>query len=114
MAFTDFGIKTLTGLIEIYKADAFSNAQPTQTDDPAAHAACLPDTWDGATFSSLGLTPGSYEWTWGSGATADTFTLDIEAPAPEPASLTLLGAGLIGLILHLLFLRRRHVSVKAA
>jgi hypothetical protein len=44
MAFTDFGIKTLTGLIEIYKADPDllkSNAQPTQTDDPAAHAACL-------------------------------------------------------------------------
>ena len=45
MAFTDFGIETLTGLIEIYKADAdLLKRQPTQSDDPAAYAACLPCT----------------------------------------------------------------------
>ena len=43
MAFTDFGIKTLTGLIEI----CWGRSRPSQTlnrpklDDPAAHAACL-------------------------------------------------------------------------
>jgi hypothetical protein len=47
-------------------------------------------TWDSATFSSLGVTPGSYEWTWGNGATADSFTLDVVSAVPAP----LIGRGL--------------------
>jgi hypothetical protein len=56
-------------------------------------------TFLGATFASLGVTPGTYVWTWGAGANADSFTLDIVAPtaAPEPASLALLAMGLAGL-----------------
>ena len=52
-------------------------------------------TWTGATFASLGVTTGTYTWTWGSGATADSFTLNVGGPAavPEPASLAMLGLG---------------------
>ena len=41
-------------------------------------------TYDNATFSSLGATPGTYEWTWGSGAN-QKFVLDIVS-VPEPSS----------------------------
>jgi hypothetical protein len=56
-------------------------------------------TWAGASFSSLGLTPGSYSWTWGAGADADSFTLNIggTAPIPEPTGLVLLATGVLGL-----------------
>ena len=43
-------------------------------------------TWNNATFASLGLTPGTYEWTWGTG-TNQNFTLEIGAAAvPDTAS----------------------------
>jgi hypothetical protein len=54
-------------------------------------------TYSSQTFASLGVTPGTYKWTWGTGAN-QSFTLDIVAHAvPEPASLTLLALGLAGL-----------------
>jgi PEP-CTERM motif len=57
-------------------------------------------TWNNQSFSSLGVTPGNYEWTWGSGADADSFTLDIESNVvPEPPSLLLFGVGLAALTL---------------
>lgn len=56
-------------------------------------------TWNGATFASLGLTPGTYEWTWGTGPDADKLTVNIGATAPVAnASIpTLSEWGLIGL-----------------
>lgn len=54
-------------------------------------------TWSNATFSSLGLTPGTYVWTWGTGGNADSLTVSVTTP--EPAAILLAGAGLILLLL---------------
>ena len=49
-------------------------------------------TYDNATFSSLGVTPGTYVWTWGAFAPTQKFTLDV---VPEPSSVSLLALGVI-------------------
>jgi hypothetical protein len=58
-------------------------------------------TWDGTSLTILGLTPGTYVWTWGTDAD-QSYTLDIVAPAatPLPAALPLFagGLGVIGLL----------------
>jgi hypothetical protein len=58
-------------------------------------------TWDDATLASLGLTPGTYVWTWGSGAD-QSYTLNVLAPTatPLPAALPFFagGLGIIGLL----------------
>jgi hypothetical protein len=45
-------------------------------------------TCDNTTISALGMTPGTYTWTWGSGATADSLKVIIPSTSavPEPAS----------------------------
>ncbi len=65
-------------------------------------------TYDNATYADLGVTPGTYTWSWGTPGTAnfDTFVLDIHpasAAVPEPSTLAVLVAGLLGLG----FLRRK-------
>jgi hypothetical protein len=49
-------------------------------------------TYDTATFASLGVTPGTYKWTWGTGAD-QSFTLEI-GTTPLPAALPLFATGL--------------------
>jgi hypothetical protein len=66
-------------------------------------------TWDNTTISGLGLTPGTYEWTWGSVANGNADDLKVVIPAsiPEPASLTLLGLGAVGMMGYAWRRRRR-------
>jgi len=55
-------------------------------------------TWANSTFSSLGITPGTYKWTWGAvGAGADSFTL-VATAVPEPATLALFGVAGLSLL----------------
>jgi hypothetical protein len=64
-------------------------------------------TYDNATFASLGVTPGTYVWTWGAGANQN-FTLRIVVPD---------GGSTIGLLLvalAALFFARRALSVHSA
>lgn len=64
-------------------------------------------TWDGATFASLGVTPGTYTWAWGLGA-EQSFTLEIgnAVGVPEPAAPGVFGFGVL-LIGAFVGLRRR-------
>lgn len=52
--------------------------------------------FENTTISDLGLTPGTYKWTWGSGADADSLTEIVPAANldPEPSSLILAGTAL--------------------
>ena len=53
-------------------------------------------TYNNATFASLGLTPGTYVWTWGDGAN-QRFTLRIGAVPDGGSTVSLLGCALLGL-----------------
>ena len=61
------------------------------------------DTYSGKSLASMGLTVGTYVWTWGSGPDADSFTIKVNT-VPEPASLSLLA--LAGVAMH----RRRRCA----
>ena len=67
-------------------------------------------TYTNQTFSSLGVTPGVYEWLWGSGA-SQKFTLDA---VPEPSSLLLFAPPLGIIMLVAARTRRREPGAVAA
>jgi hypothetical protein len=83
-------------LVEIASPSLFSQlAVPSSyvSDTPLSDTS----TYDGATFASLGVTPGRYEWTWGRGANQN-FTLVIGgSPVPEPATWVMMLLGFAGL-----------------
>ena len=47
-------------------------------------------TFNSATFASLGLTPGTYVWSWGTGLPNQNFTLQIGAVPDGGAAISLL------------------------
>lgn len=67
-------------------------------------------TYTNTDFATLGLTSGTYVYTFGQGATADTFTIEIPGAVPEPSTwaMMLIGFGAIGASM-----RRRKVGYKA-
>jgi hypothetical protein len=81
------------GLVGVYghSSNWLFAPQGYQSDTPLSETS----TYFGATFSSLGVTPGVYTWTWGEGADADSFTLAVGTPEPSTWAMMLLGfAGL--------------------
>ncbi len=73
------------------------------------------DTNYGATFSSLGLTPGTYTWTWGTGANADFFTVNIgTASVAEPSATILAGIGAVSVVAYVQVRKRRERRRAAA
>jgi PEP-CTERM motif len=53
-------------------------------------------TFDNTTIANLGLTPGTYTWTWGSGTDADSFVVQVAA-VPEPSTWAMVILGFFGL-----------------
>jgi hypothetical protein len=92
----DSGSGDLVGIFDgiglVVPADYFSGSGLSST-----------STWANQTFSSLGVTPGSYVWRWGSGLHSDFFAFDIVEGAtavPEPSSILLLALplGLVAML----------------
>jgi hypothetical protein len=57
-----------------------------------ASGAALSDsiTFNNKTFASLGLTPGTYVWTWGTGLENQNFTLVIGGSVPDGGTTVML------------------------
>jgi hypothetical protein len=57
----------------------------------SGHSLSDSSTYNNQTFSSLGVTPGTYQWTWGGGPD-ENFTLQA---VPEPSAGLLLAVGVL-------------------
>jgi hypothetical protein len=68
-------------------------------------------TWDNTTFAGLGITPGTYTWTWGTGKNADSFVIETVTPEPSGTALLAVALGTIGLYA---WLRRRRGAAPLA
>jgi hypothetical protein len=73
------------------------------------------NTYSGS-LSSLGLTLGTYKWTWGNGATADSLTVNIltSTAVPEPSTAVLAAFDAVTLCAYRWCRHRRHQRRQAA
>ncbi len=103
-AFTTDASSGSGDFVGIFGSDTFVGVPVLIVPNPYASGTALSDSsaYDSQTFASLGVTPGTYTWTWGSGANTGSFVLKIGVPTvvPEPGteSLMVIGVGLLGLI----------------
>jgi hypothetical protein len=79
-----FGVSNFTGSLWIAVPTGFTSG------DTLGAAS---GTWLNQSFASLGMTPGTYVWSWAS----DSITLQVSA-VPIPAAVWLFGSGLLGLV----------------
>jgi hypothetical protein len=76
---------------------------------PLSGTASFEDT----TLAALGVSPGTYAWTWGSGPSADAFNVQILGP-PKPApSMNALGMIILSSLLGLVVWRTAHSKSRA-
>ncbi len=74
------------------------------------------DTYSNATFISLGLTPGSYTYTWGTGGLDHTLTVQIgpSVAVPEPSTALVAAIGAVAFIAYGWSRHRREQRRQAA
>ncbi|MDH3948640.1 MAG: VPLPA-CTERM sorting domain-containing protein [Gammaproteobacteria bacterium] len=79
-----FGVSNFTGSLWIAVPTGFTSG---------GTLGAASGTWLNQSFATLGMTPGTYVWSWAS----DSITLQVSA-VPVPAAVWLFGSGLLGLI----------------
>ena len=106
--YTGFTGPTSFGSGGLFFADAGSGDLAGISNAPFANFIFVPEsyvsntalsssaTWNNATLASLGVTPGTYVWTWGMGAN-QRFTLRIGAVPDGGSTVSLLSFALLGL-----------------
>jgi hypothetical protein len=63
-----FGLEVFASTMEILLPSGYTSGDPISSTQ----------TFSGQTFTSLGLTPGTYDYTWGSGINEDSFEVVIQ------------------------------------
>jgi hypothetical protein len=95
-AFADSGDGDLVGLVGD-SGTTLGGYLYLPEDYSSGHSLSDSSTYDNASLATLGLTPGTYVYTWGSGVDADTFTVEIGGvPEASTWAMMLFGFGGLG------------------
>ena len=113
---TTFGIGARTGASsgagDAFALNGFTELLFVPRDYVSGSSLSASATFAGATLASLGISPGTYVYSWGSGLNADTFTIDVERGAvPEPSTWAMMGLGFAALGFVSYRARRSAVSI---